>query len=191
MEITLIRHLPTIWNKYQYLQGKRDIPISFPLDTTEREQIAENQSLLNHLQPFDQVFVSELKRTKQTAKVYGFQSPVIDPLLNELDYGIYEGMPKNTLLQDFGYVWSDAPLEVELGETLFNFQQRIICFLVNYSHLTSLLIFGHGTWIRALLSLSKRGDINDMNKVIIPNNQLNHVTLSQVKINTMREVMTE
>lgn len=189
MEITLIRHLPTIWNKYGHFQGKRDIPISFPLDKKTKSQIAKNQVVVNKLKPFDQVFVSELQRTKQTAELYGFQSRVSDPLLNELDFGIYEGTSKQDFWKDFGYVWIDRPLEVELGEKLNDFQQRIIRFLLKYNHLTSLLIFGHGAWIRALLSLEKTGNINDMNKITIKNNEINNVSLSRSQMTAMSELV--
>ena len=52
MQITLIRHLPTDWNKKQKLQGRRDIGIS-PITRSIQKEIVLNQQLLKTHSPFD------------------------------------------------------------------------------------------------------------------------------------------
>lgn len=92
MLLSLVRHLPTEWNKKQLLHGKRDIPI---LPVTE-ETITSIQSNLERLkkQPsFDIALASTLQRTQQTAALYGIQ-PEIDGLLDELDFGPFEEKQK-------------------------------------------------------------------------------------------------
>ena len=59
--ITLIRHLPTEWNKQGLLQGKRNIDISYP-NSKIQEEIQHNIKLLSKLSPFDLVLASTLKR---------------------------------------------------------------------------------------------------------------------------------
>ena len=72
MQITFIRHLPTEWNKIGKLQGRRDIEIC-RLQTSWKKEIVHNQQYLKKLLPFDIVLASTLKRTQQTAKVYGYK----------------------------------------------------------------------------------------------------------------------
>lgn len=172
VEINLIRHLPTEWNNHGYLQGKRDISVSFPLTNETLKEIQKNKYQLDSLAPFDCVFASSLKRTKETANVYGFDFLTIDPLLDELDFGDFEGKTKDVLLKAYGNKWLKTPLDLVLGESLVGFQRRIITFLSKYRKLDSILIFGHGSWARALLSFAENGDIQHMNQLTVENNKL-------------------
>ncbi|MDF1510076.1 phosphoglycerate mutase family protein [Robertmurraya sp. DFI.2.37] len=168
MDITVIRHLPTEWNIKQKLQGKRDIPI---LSLTEKQHlnIAKNTNLLMG-KSFDHVLCSSLLRTKQTAERYGYTA-VQDALLDELDFGPFEGRPKEDLLCEFGELWIEHPQKIVLGESLSNLEKRIISFLNKYNNAAHLLVFGHGSWIRALSSYHRFGHINAMNKMTVNNNE--------------------
>ena len=95
MQITLIRHLPTEWNVNTWLQGRQDIEI-LPITDRDQLEIVKNQNNLSRLQPFDLILASTLKRTQQTAQMYGM-NVVIEPLLDELDFGEFEGRPKEEL----------------------------------------------------------------------------------------------
>lgn len=169
MHITLIRHLPTEWNKAQKLQGRKDIDIA---DVTEdfHSRIEENKVLLKVFSPFDLVLASTLKRTHQTAEVYGFQ-PEIDELLDELDFGYFEGRSKEELMAAYHNQWLEHPKTITLGESLVNFENRVVSFLDKYKHYSNILVFGHGSWIRAIVSYYHYGDINKMNKMTVENNQ--------------------
>ncbi|MCL6574265.1 MAG: histidine phosphatase family protein [Bacillus sp. (in: Bacteria)] len=168
MQITLIRHLRTEWNKKTWLQGRRDIELS-PITEELSNGIVENQQLLKRVAPFDIVLASNLKRTHQTAQVYGFTYET-DGLLDELDFGPFEGLPKEKLLEEYGHQWTRNPLKLVLGESISNLQERIVLFLEKYKKLNNILVFGHGAWIRAIISFSQYGDINNMNKIIVGNN---------------------
>ncbi|WML31656.1 phosphoglycerate mutase family protein [Neobacillus sp. OS1-32] len=168
MRITLIRHLPTEWNRKQRLQGSRDIPISDVSDTDQR-RIAFNQQILQSLSPFDIVLASTLRRTQQTARLYGYH-PETEHLLDELNFGRFEGQSKEKLFEDFGNEWLENPKVLVLGERMDHFEERISLFLKKYQAYSNILVFGHGSWIRALISLSRYGDINRMNKVLVENN---------------------
>ncbi|MED4205242.1 histidine phosphatase family protein [Neobacillus mesonae] len=169
MQITLIRHLPTEWNKKQWLQGKRDIPI---LEVTPEFQleIDKNRQVLHQLAPFELVLASSLMRTQQTARQYGFY-PETERLLDELDFGVYEGKSKEILLKEHGYVWQENPLSLVLGESINHFEKRIKSFIKKYQPFSNLLVFGHGSWIRGLISYSHDGHINRMNKITVANNE--------------------
>lgn len=168
MEITLIRHLPTEWNKKHKLQGKRDIPI-LPISVKDQCDMLDNALLLRG-KCFEYVLCSALQRTEQTAFAYGYE-PIKESLLNELDFGKFEGRPKSELLAAYGDQWLENPREMVLGESLLNLEQRIIHFLKKYKDASSILVFGHGSWMRAFISYHKYGHINNMNKRTVENNE--------------------
>ncbi|WP_394232326.1 histidine phosphatase family protein [Niallia oryzisoli] len=169
MRATFIRHLPTEWNKKTLLQGKRDIDIS-PITERLQVEIHENQKLLSTLAPFNLVLASTLKRTHQTAQLYGYRAET-EGLLDELDFGPFEGRPKEELFKAYGRGWEDNPQEIVLGESVLNLEKRIRDFLDKYKQQENILLFGHGSWIRAIVSYAQYGHINYMNKIIVRNNE--------------------
>ncbi|NYE07250.1 putative phosphoglycerate mutase [Bacillus niacini] len=174
MQITVIRHLPTEWNKKTWLQGRQDIELS-QVSEGLLKGIAVNQKVLHKLAPFDLVLASTLQRTHQTANLYGYTYE-LEGLLDELDFGPFEGVPKKNLIEKYGEVWFENPRELVLGESLKNLEKRIVMFLDKYQKYTNILAFGHGSWIRAMISYANYGDINQMNKIEVVNNAC--ITLS-------------
>lgn len=165
MQITFIRNLPTKWNLERRLQGRKDLDVLPP----SRELLQGMKHNIRHLKkliPFDIILTSGLKRTQQTAAIYGFKS-VSDTLLDELDFGPFEGQPEEELRQTFGEKWLEQPKSIVLGESVAELEERIIEFIAKYGHLTNLLIFGHDAWIRALISYSLYNHINQMNKITV------------------------
>ncbi|MDV2887937.1 histidine phosphatase family protein, partial [Alkalihalophilus pseudofirmus] len=79
--------------------------------------INENQRILHSLSPFDLVLASTLIRTQQTAQHYRFY-PETERLLDELDFGPFEGRPKEELLEILGDQWLENPKELVLGESI-------------------------------------------------------------------------
>jgi broad specificity phosphatase PhoE len=168
MQITVIRHLPTEWNKKTWLQGRRNIGLSLVTEDLYKG-IADNQTLLKKLSPFDIVLASTLKRTHQTAQLYGYKCET-EGLLDELDFGPFEGLPKKKLIEKYREQWVESPKELIFGESLMNFEERIVLFFEKYKEFSNILVFGHGSWIRAMISYSQNGDINNMNKIDVGNN---------------------
>ncbi len=169
MVITLIRHLPTEWNKKKMLQGRKDIDISANSEENQAG-IKQNQQWLQEIAPFEIVLASTLKRTQQTARLYGF-GPEIEGLLDELDFGPFEGVPREKLIEMYGAQWVENPRELILGERIVNLENRVVSFLDKYQCYSNILVFGHGSWMRALVSYYQNGDINKMNKITIQNNE--------------------
>lgn len=170
MEITLIRHLPTEWNQKGLLQGRKDIPL-LPLTSHQSEQVNHNLELIKRKSQPKIILTSSLKRTQQTARLYGINNYEIESLLDEWDFGEFEGKPKKDLISTFGPLWHTDPRSIFLGESGENFEERICQFLQKYKDIPSLLVFGHGAWIRALLSYTRNGTINKMNQIHLDNNQ--------------------
>lgn len=170
MKIYLIRHFSTEWNKDELLQGKKDIPIS-NISNNDRMQMEKNINILEG-QKYDIVLTSTLKRTKQTANKYGFNRFQIEPLLDELDFGVFEGGLKSNLIKDTKGAWIESPRSLVLGESLQGFEDRLKFFLSTYGKYKKILIFGHGAVIRALISIQKNNNIDLMNKMEIKTNSI-------------------
>lgn len=175
MQLTLIRHLPTEWNKKAWLQGRKDIGL-LPITEDVQKGIDDNLKHLKVLEPFDLVLSSTLHRTHQTAQLYGYKCE-IEGLLDELDFGPFEGHSKQKLIEEYGNVWVENPKELVLGESIKDLEERIVLFLDKYKMSSNILVFGHGSWIRAMLSYDQYGDINNMNKIIFGNNACITLTL--------------
>lgn len=171
MKLVGIRHLPTVWNQLGKLQGHQDIPILEPDLSTLAEINKQYHDF--ELQKAEVVLVSRLQRTYQTALAYGFKSPTVEPLLDELDFAMFEGKSKKYMESVLGPMWFTSPSRTSLQPSLNALQNRLVSFLSRYrSRYAYTVIFGHGAWLRALLSFYEKGHIEDMNKIELKNNQL-------------------
>ena len=173
MELLLIRHLPTRYNNSGLLQGRLDIDIE-PPNQEQRLRIAENRRKIQQHGPVDRVLCSSLNRTAQTALAYGYAEHdcIREPLLDELDFGCYEGNSRQQMQDALGEAWRQSPQTLTLGEPVLALQQRITAFLKKYAQSERLLLFTHGAWTRALLSYSRLGNISSMNRITVNNNHL-------------------
>lgn len=108
-----------------------------------------------------------------TADIYGFQAVrTTEPLLDELDFGAFEGRPREEMLTEIGDAWHEAPQDLVLGEPMTAVGRRVSQVIDKYERSTRLLVFGHAAWSRALVSILTKGDLSGMNKLKIDNNQL-------------------
>lgn len=108
LELVVVRHGLTAWNRERRYQGQRDIPLLLP------EALPDLDRLRNHLAnvPFDAVHCSDLVRCRQTlAHVWEGRKGTahFDARLRELDFGDYEGKTYDQLKDDIGYrAWIDS-----------------------------------------------------------------------------------
>ena len=77
MELYLVRHGETEWNKERRLQGQADVA----LDDFGRQLAVETGEALQDI-PFDVCFTSPLKRAKETAELFlaGKDVPIIEDI---------------------------------------------------------------------------------------------------------------
>lgn len=170
--VVLIRHLPTSWSEAGRLQGRRDTSILEPGEA-EIESIRTNRARLSEVGPFRDVFVSTLSRSQETARAYGYERARVEPLMDELDFGPYEGRPRSELERRLGSLWFEDPASMCLGERLTDFEARVGAFFsARCRDDGSVVVFGHGAWIRALISFALRGNIRAMNTFAVPPNRL-------------------
>lgn len=174
----LLRHLPTAWNLEGRLQGRHDESI-LPVDENEChviEQLHLIRTEVEQLEPWDDVFASGLRRTQETAVALGFDECTVDPLLDEFDFGPFEGLARADLIAHFGPAWHEDPRPLVLGESIQDLQTRICSFLsrpgLKEGHN---LVIGHGAWIRGLLAFFGDGHMARMNQIKVDTIALNIV----------------
>lgn len=147
MEIYLVRHGKTDWNKVHKAQGRVDIP----LNEEGKKQAEEVAKKLNNIK-FDKVLVSPLKRTIETCEIITSQDYIIDERLIERDFASFEG--KEVTYDLVKKQW-DYKLNTNEGgmETLKDLLKRLNLFnkdLLNYEENDKILIVSHACTIKAI-----------------------------------------
>jgi broad specificity phosphatase PhoE len=144
--LVLARHGETAWSKSGQHTGRTDIPLT----DVGREQ-ARRLGTAFAGRSFSRVLTSPLSRASETARLAGFTSDVVvDPDLQEWDYGVYEGRRRVDIAVDEpGWtVWS-RPITggeslAELGERADRVIERLLPIGGD------ILVFSHGHFLRVL-----------------------------------------
>lgn len=166
MEIYLVRHGTTEWNKLKKIQGQSDIP----LDSTGLEMAHETGLALKYAGiSFDRIFSSPLVRAYRTAiELCAGREELIniiekDDRLKELNFGNYEGHTLNecTLLEgstfEFFHSSPEKFFPYGSGESLGKLCIRAKDFMQNVaeplycSGAERILITAHGALNKAIL----------------------------------------
>ena len=99
MEILLIRHGETDWNRARRMQGHIDIPLN---NEGLRQAKALGAALAS--EKLDAIYTSDLQRAKLTAQAVAdiYQMPlIIDEQLRERCYGVFEGLKYREVAEQF------------------------------------------------------------------------------------------
>lgn len=170
MIIIAVRHLPTAKNEAKILQGRSDDPIA-PISHENRILIQENLKFIEKNRP-NIILTSPLLRTQQTAVAYGFTEFSVEPLSIELDFGPLQDMRRQAAIDLYKNDWIDNFDRVHLGEPFAEFISRVESFIRKYENQNSILLFGHGAFIRALCAITTEIPAQKMNKIKIMNNEI-------------------
>ena len=127
MQLILIRHGETLWNKEKRVQGTTDIELS----ATGIEQ-ARKLALSLADASIGAIYASPLKRARQTAEIInGFHGRKIEihHELMEMNMGDFEGLTFTELMageKEFLHRWITDPASVKMprGESLAELQSR-------------------------------------------------------------------
>ena len=119
MKIYLLRHGETAYNVDHRYQGVTDIPLS-PAGLAALKQADFSPKT---------VYVTPLKRTKQTAEIL-FPTAEYIPVndLSEMNFGVFEGRNYKEMEHDFAYrAWVDSNCESTCpgGECKADFSERV------------------------------------------------------------------
>ena len=157
-KIYLIRHGQTDFNKNGIVQGRG---IDASLNDEGRKQAAAFYQAYQNV-PFDKIYISELKRTRESVQKFIDKGVPVEALdgLNEIGWGVAEGTHftgKNKhhyfdILQH----WQEGHIheKVEQGESPFEVQQRqqkALDKILSQDEEKTVLICMHGRAIRILL----------------------------------------
>lgn len=159
MNLLLMRHGQTEWNKAMRTQGRTDIP----LDETGRMQAAHAAERLKDAR-LDAVYTSPLLRARQTAEAVAAPHglPVIPhALLVERDFGVWEGeefSALNSKYPDGIRLWREDPVAYtpERAETLADVLERATVFLeelrARHGEEETVLVVSHSIPLRLMVA---------------------------------------
>lgn len=190
MRLTLVRHGQTQANLAGVLQGQKDGVLT-QLGAQQARMIGEFLKDRH----FDIIYISDLKRTKDTAaqiiKHHPKADVIYDQRIREVNVGNLEGKPWGSL--------GDAALQAKVdkmdfkpegGESTNEFQSRIERFLedITEKHVgKSVLLITHGGVILASL-LALTDEVNEHNKHDYLSNNTGVTIIENNKIITYNEL---
>ena len=151
LELWLVRHGETDWNKEARIQGFSDIPLN-PYGLRQAEAL---KTRIGH-EVFDYVYSSDLSRARQTAMTcYPEIEPVLDERLREINLGQLEGRIRHELSAEEQQQlnWRVAPFERKIpqGESHYDLHQRVSSWLNSLPESGRVIAFSHGGTISAIL----------------------------------------
>ncbi|MFZ3115358.1 MAG: histidine phosphatase family protein [Syntrophales bacterium] len=155
MELTLVRHGETLWNKEGRVQGSSDIELS-DIGLSQARRLAFSSQGPN----IKTIYSSPMKRAHQTAQIINRMHNVpiyLEPGLLEMDQGDFEGLTFKELIEnekDFLQQWKDDPASVTMpnGESLVELQKRAWSVVANIiDKAENALITSHGLTIAVIL----------------------------------------
>ncbi len=181
MEIYLLRHGETDYNKNRIIQGGG---IDSQLNLTG---IYQSDSFFKHYkkEAFNLVITSTLQRTYQTVKSF-VQSNVrheATPLINEIHWGEYEGKKGNPKMH-LEYIkltenWKNGVWDAKIknGESANELKQRLDQFIQYIKQLsaTKILVCSHGRTLKGLLAMMINQSIGEMHHYKIQNTGLSKI----------------
>lgn len=171
MEIYIVRHGETVWNKRHRLQGNTDIALN---ENGKRLALESGRNLKDT--EFDVVYCSPLKRARETAELMmqGRSIDIIpDNRIREMNFGILEGRNVDEMRLDKTnpfYPFFDNPQDYEPdegGETIeevvkrgTQFMQQVVEPLEKQGKKRVMLV-AHGAMNKAIMMYIKKHDKKD------------------------------
>ncbi|MCX7829958.1 MAG: histidine phosphatase family protein [Acidobacteria bacterium] len=156
----LVRHGETEWNADNRGQGSIDIPLS-------KNGIAQAEALgeyLNSLPKPQKIYCSDLKRAVETAKtlskILEVENIEINPLLKEINCGLWEGKFIDDLAKNYSKdyaMWRlNSSFRCPEGESVEDVRERVEKFFIEkrieLSCVETAMVVAHGIFNRAVLS---------------------------------------
>lgn len=169
MEIYIVRHGETVWNKEKRLQGTTDIELS---EAGRELAIISGKNLQDT--KIDRIFSSPLKRAYETASlIKGSRNMEIetDDRIRELNFGSFEGQRYDDLSRDksttFEHFFTNPELFVadSKGESLVDLIKRAGAFMKDKiepleNTCERVMIVAHGALNKAIMSYIKGHDVS-------------------------------
>ena len=185
MNIYLLRHGETDWNKEGRIQGHTDIL----LNQNGRMQISHAADILTDLEVnIDVIITSPLSRARESAEIaahrlaYHKENIVVEPMLIERSFGDAEGLTVAEREAKYpNYHYSDIHYHfvgMESFEDLMNRAHCILKKIVNtYKDKQNILVVSHGAILAAIITAITDGKITYFEEKI----QLDSASLHLIK----------
>lgn len=173
MQLILIRHGETLWNKEKRVQGTSDVELS----ETGIEQ-ARKLALSLKDSAISAVYASPLKRAHQTAEIINcFHGKAIETHheLMEMNMGDFEGLPFKELMareNEFLRRWIAQPASVRMpgGETLAELQDRAwVSIQKILKREENALVVSHNFTIATILCRMRNISLSDFRSACVDN----------------------
>ena len=162
--IYLVRHGQTNWNIEKKTQGHTDIPLN-ENGRKQAELLAKGISALK----IDRIISSDLLRAKETAEILNKnlkKNISFDQRIREINYGVLEGVPRDTITQDIWNIFDTKPEELK-AESKIHIFERIKSFFdeLQYSK-DNILVVTHGGTLRMIMYYAKNRNKFDNDEYI-------------------------
>lgn len=162
--IYLVRHGQTDWNIEKKTQGYTDIP----LNENGRKQAQILAKSISNLK-IDRIISSDLLRAKETAEIINerFGKNIsLDERIREINYGVLEGVPRDTLTQDTWDIFNTKPEELK-AESKIHIYDRIKSFFDDLQDSKeNILIVTHGGALRMIMYYAENRNEFDNDKYL-------------------------
>lgn len=145
--LLLARHGETEWSALGRHTGRTDIPLT-PDGVEQARRLAGQLAAYHPVR----VLVSPLRRARETAELAGFDAAEVRPELAEWDYGRYEGMTREQILdRDPDWtIWTGPTPAGESAEEVLDRADRVLADVGPDLATGDVLMFSHGHFSRVL-----------------------------------------
>ncbi|MEM2943128.1 MAG: histidine phosphatase family protein [Methanomassiliicoccales archaeon] len=173
MDLILVRHGETDWNRASIFRGRMDIP----LNSTGLAQARLTARALQH-QNISTIYSSPLARSLKTAEIIAQPHSInvtIDDDLIDIDYGALQGISEKEAVMQYPLLmetWSNHPEKVKFpcGESLHDVLKRIqnffdrICVFSRTEN-RAVLVVSHRIPIKIMTLILLGMDLSHLNEV--------------------------
>lgn len=152
LELWLIRHGETDWNRERRTQGQSGNALS-ALGVRQAQRLGARLAGT----PFDHAYCSDLRRAVQTAEIaFPGRAFTLEPRLREISSGVFEGRTAAELSPEERQLREEIArdrlnLRPEGGESYRDVQQRLEAWLASLPASGRLLVVTHGGIVHTLL----------------------------------------
>ena len=154
LDLWLVRHGETDWNRRGLIQGDSDIPLN-GLGIRQAQALAHR---IGH-ETFDTVYASDLFRAHKTAEItFPDADIILDSRLREINLGDFEGqvwadLPKSERSQIAVWLMGPYDQKVPGGESSDDLRARVSSWLNDLPKTGRVIAFAHGGTIAAILQV--------------------------------------
>ncbi len=199
MNLYIMRHGETDWNKQGLIQGSADIPLNeygIQLAEMTRDGLKKDEI------KFDKIFTSPYQRARKTAEIIAesMNIPVeVDEQIREMSFGEYEGIKICELRTNPEYArinkCFDDPVNYVAEGSAERYEEvfaRIQSFLTEQilpldGTCENVLIVCHGAVIRAFISIIKKMHLSEYWTIHQPNCSINIAKIENGQLTMIEE----